>query len=453
MTRRLWRIRWGVVAMSLALCGLLVGSLWLATPRRVVRIATGSMRSESHRLLAACARVVAETQPRSVWKILPQANLTASAEVLEAGAVDLAVVRSDSPLNAKMRTIAILRRDVVALLVPPRSPITTVGALARKTLGVVQGPAGNAHLLDQLLLHYHVPLATLPRVELTPADVGEALSRKRVAAIAVVGPIGAGPLAETVAVATRALKGAPSFLSIDAAEIIAQLTPGVEDSEIAAGAFGGTPPIPDDVVPTLAVTLRLVAPARLSDYAAGEIARLLFVARAQLLKDFPQASAIEAPDMDPGAVLPVHPGAAAYFSGEHTGLWEGLWARFEGFIYLGAILISLTGSIWAWLMKTWRHKGDAQDAQQMQRLLTMLRAVPTVDRAGLEALEQEVHAMVAWAVERVMAETITAERFQTLTQVITQLRQALDRRRLHLERSRDARLPGLLPQPPDDAKD
>lgn len=432
MLQRLWRLRWVVVALGLALTGLLAVGLWLAAPRRVWRIATGPVRSESHRLLAACARSVAELSPRVSWKLLPQTDLVTSAQALEAGTVDLAIVRSDAPLSANMRTIAIVRRDLVALLVPARSKIETIGALARKTLGVVQGAAGNARLLDLIFTHYHVPLPSMQRVELAPGDVSEALSRKRVAAIAVVGPVGAGPIAETVVTMSKAMKGLPTFLAIDAAEVIAQHTPGLEDSEIAAGAFGGTPPIPDDAVPTLAVTLRLVALATLSDYAAGELARLLFLARSHLVKDFPPASAIEAPDPNPGMALPVHPGAAAYFAGEHTSFLEQLLARFEGVIYLGAISISLLGSVCAWLMKTWRHTGAEQHAQQLQRLLTLFRAVPTATLAELEAFELETHAIVTWALERVAAEALEAEQLQRLTHFVTQLQHALDRRRTQL---------------------
>ena len=59
--------------------------------------------------------------------------------------------------------------------------------------------------------------------------------------------------------------------------------------------------------PVAPLTLRLVARPSMPNYVAGEVARLLFTTKAQLVSTLPQMGQIEAPDTDKGAALPVHP--------------------------------------------------------------------------------------------------------------------------------------------------
>ena len=111
--------------------------------------------------------------------------------------------------NSAAQTIAILRRDVVGLVIPPHASIEKVSDLAGKTLGLVQGPAGDERILDQILAYYQIPADKLQRVVLAPGEVGPAIRQKRVAAIFALGPAGPGPLADVVTAVAKASKGGP----------------------------------------------------------------------------------------------------------------------------------------------------------------------------------------------------------------------------------------------------
>src|SRR5262249_41245105 len=170
------------------------------------------------------------------------------------------VVRSDLLTDVQGQTVAILRRDVVALIVPAHSPIETVGHLAGKTIGMVQGPESNDRILDQILTYYKIPVDKVQRVVLAPSDIGPARRQKRIAALFAVGPTGPGPLTDVVTAVAKASKGAPDILEIEAAEAITKSFPALEEAEIAPGALGATPPTPAQSVTTLAPTLRLPPP-------------------------------------------------------------------------------------------------------------------------------------------------------------------------------------------------
>src|SRR5215470_291754 len=327
-----------------------------------LRVATGPVGSDGQKLLAAFVRSVADAHPRVRLQIVPMGDREARTKALTAGEVDLAVVRSDDLTNTSAQTIAILRRDVVGLVIPPYAPLEKVGQLAGKTIGLLQRPAGDERILDEILTYYQVPVQRVHRVVLAPSEIGPAIRQKRVAAIFAIGPAGPGVLADVVTAVAKVSKEAPNILEIEAAEAIAQRFPVLEEVEIAPGAFRTIPLRPEDSVLTLALTLRLVARSSMPSYVASEVARLLFVTKATLASTLPQMSQIEAPDTDKGAALPVHPGAAAYFDGEQTSLLE----QFGTYAYLVAIIGSVIGAGYAWMRSAWRD-AERQKHEQLLR--------------------------------------------------------------------------------------
>jgi TRAP transporter TAXI family solute receptor len=418
-----------LVILACLLAGIGLGAVvwWFFFAQMTLRVATGPMGSDGQKFFAAFVRTVADTHPRVRLKTVPAADREASAKALMAGEADLAVVRSDMLASPEIQTIAILRRHVVGLVIPPRVPIEKVQDLAGKAIGLVQGAGGDEPILDQILAYYQIPADKLQRVVLAPGEIGPAIRQKRVAAMFALGPVGPGPLADVVTAVAKAGKGTLNILEIEAADAIAQRFPILESVDIPAGAFGTSPLRPEESVTTLSVTSRLVARASMPNYVAGEVARLLFVTKAQLVSTLPQVGSIEAPDTTVGAALPFHPGAAAYYNGDQTSLLE----QFETYIYLGALLISIIGSGCAWMMSAWR-KALSQDQEQLLRLLAIVREVPAADLGTIEALDREVEAIHARAVERVAHEAIEPEQFQVVSQVVTQVRQVLDKRRAML---------------------
>ena len=123
-------------------------------------------------------------------------------------------------------------------------------------------------------------------------------------------------------------------------------------------------------------------------------------------------------------MLPVHPGAAAYFDGDQTNLLD----QFGTYAYLVAILGSIIGAGYAWMRSAWRDAGRQEQAQLL-RLLAILRDVPAADLDTLEAFDKEVEAINTWALECVAQETMEAEQFQVFSQVVTQVGQAIDKHR------------------------
>ena len=83
------------------------------------------------------------------------------------------------------------------------------------------------------------------------------------------------------------------------------------------------------------------------------------------------------------------------------------------------------------MMSAWR-RALSQDQEQLLRLLAIVHEVPAADLDTLQALDKEVEAIHARAVERVAHEAIEAEQFQVVSQVVAEVRQVIDKRRARL---------------------
>jgi hypothetical protein len=77
----------------------------------------------------------------------------------------------------------------------------------------------------------------------------------------------------------------------------------------------------------------------------------------------------------------------------------------------------------------------SQDQEQLLRLLAIVREAPAADLASLDALDKEVEAIHAWALERVAHEAMGPEQFQVFSQVVAPLRQVIDKQRARLHRA------------------
>ena len=105
-----------VAAALLALAGLTAAAFYTGLVHADLRIATGPPGSAVRRLITTFAAANARLHPRVRLVPVEEDSLAESARALDEGRVDLAVVRSDLPPPANGLTVAVLRRDVIAVV-------------------------------------------------------------------------------------------------------------------------------------------------------------------------------------------------------------------------------------------------------------------------------------------------------------------------------------------------
>jgi TRAP transporter TAXI family solute receptor len=376
------------LAGVLAIVGVLVGAYYYVERPVTLKIAVGPPNSDDVKVVQTLSQ--AFSQHRSYVRLKPVQTDTAvaSAEALAQGHVDLAIIRGDLDVPKNAQAVATLRKNFVVLWVPPARgkskksgpKITKISQLAGRRIGVVGKTQANVNVLNIILRQYGVDPAKVEIVQFPANEAPEAIRNQKADVYLAAGPLNSKITLDAIAASTRD-GGAPTFLAIDASEAIAQNHPAYEAGEIPAGTFGSADR-PDEEVKTISFSHHIVARKGISDVTIAAFTRQLFAIRQQLMSEFPLAAKIETPDTDKDAVIPVHPGAAAFVDGEEKSFLD----RYSDYIWWGLMGLSAMGSVGAWFAGYLKKDERDNNSTLRERLLDMIARARKSDSA--EELDQ-----------------------------------------------------------------
>jgi TRAP transporter TAXI family solute receptor len=378
------------LAGILAVVGTLAGGYYFAMRPVTLRIAVGPTNSDDVKLVQALTQAFSHAHGQVHLRPMQTDGAAASAQALAEGKADLAIIRGDLDVPKNAQAVATLRKNVAVLWVPPAakgkgkkagSKITKIAQLSGHRIGVVGRTPANVNLLKIILQQYGVDPNKVDVVQFPAGESADAIRNQKADAYLAAGPVNSKITADAIAASTRD-GGTPTFLAIDSAEAIAQNHPMYESSEIPAGAFGGSPGRPDEEVKTISFAHHIVARKGLSESTVAAFTRQLFAIRQTVMAEFPLAAKIETPDTDKDAVIPVHPGAAAYVDGEEKTFLD----RYSDFIWWGLMGLSAMGSAGAWFAGYLKKEERSNNSSLRERLLDMLGAARRSD--STEELDQ-----------------------------------------------------------------
>lgn len=376
------------LAGTLAIVAAVAGAYYFAMKPVPLRIAVGPPNSDDVKVVQALVQAFSRDHYSVRLRPILTEGATASAKALADGKADLAIIRGDLDVPKNARAVATLRKNVVVFWVPAAAKgkksgpkITKFSQLTGRRIGVIGKTQANVNLLNIILRQYGVDPAKVTVVQFSTTEVAEAVKDQKVDAFIAAGPVNSKVTNDAIQASTRD-GGTPTFLAIDSAEAIAQNFPTYEASEIPAGAFGGAPARPDDDVKTISFSHHVVARQSLSDATVAAFTRQLFAIRQQIINDFPLAAKIETPDTDKDAVIPVHPGAAAYVDGEEKTFLD----RYSDYIWWSLMGLSAMGSIGAWFASYLKKDERNVNVSQRDRLLDMIATARK--SASLEELDE-----------------------------------------------------------------
>jgi TRAP transporter TAXI family solute receptor len=364
------------LAGTLAIVGAVTGAYYFAMRPVMLRIAVGPQNSDDVRVIQALSQAFSREHSYVRLRPILTDSATASATALSDGKADLAVIRGDLEVPKNAQAVATLRKNVAVLWVPPKakgkksSPkISKISQLVGHRVGIVGRTQANVNLLKVVLQQYGVDPAKVDMVQFSTTEVAEAAKSQKADAFLAAGPVNSKITSEAIAASLHD-GGAPTFLAIDTADAIATNHPAYEASEIPAGAFGGSPARPDDDVKTIGFSHHIVARKSLSETTVAAFTRQLFAVRQTVMAEFPLAAKIETPDTDKDAVIPAHPGAAAYVDGEEKSFSD----RYSDYIWWTLMGLSLLGSVGAWFASYLKKDERSNNSSLRERLLNMLAA-------------------------------------------------------------------------------
>ena len=379
------------LAGILAVIGAVAGAYYFAMRPVTLRIAVGPANSDDLKVVQALTQAFTQTHGHVRLRPMQTDGAAASAQALAEGKADLAIIRGDLDVPKNAQAVATLRKNVAVLWVPPAvkvkgkkagPKITKIAQLAGRRIGVVGRTPANVNLLKVILQQYGVDPAKVEIVQFPATEAAEAIRNQKADAYLAAGPVNSKITADAIAASTRD-GGTPTFLAIDSAEAIAQNHPIYEASEIPAGAFGGSPDRArgrgqdDQLLPPhrRAQGHRRNRPSPPSPGSCSRSGR-------QLMAEFPLAAKIETPDTDKDAVIPVHPGAAAFVDGEEKTFLD----RYSDYIWWGLMALSAMGSAGAWFAGYLKKDERNNNSTLRERLLDMIAAARRSD--STEELDQ-----------------------------------------------------------------
>jgi TRAP-type uncharacterized transport system substrate-binding protein len=399
---------WLVALGAVLLAGSLVGAvLYLESVPTTLRIAIGPATGDDARLIQAMAAQFDRDRAAIRLRPILKDNPVEAAAAIDSGEADLAVVRRDRAYPKQGLAVAVLRENVVAMIVPAAGSLARGGLAGRgaakpkakrggngsveklekveqiagKRIGVIGRGGANTDLVNMVFRQYGIAPEKVTIVPLDPDDVAASLRSHPVDVI-----FGAGPVTSkffTDAIAASAKGGSdPHFLPITASEAITKRLPVYEATELKKGVFGGHSPLPEDDVETIGYSHYIVAQQGLQETVVSDLTRLIFSVRERLAAEFPAVRQIQKPDTDKDAVVLAHPGAAAFID-DHL---QSFFDKYSDFIYLGLMLLSGLGSGAAWLTSYSRADDHIRKLRPVETLLDMTRTARAMET--LEALDQ-----------------------------------------------------------------
>jgi hypothetical protein len=153
------------------------------------------------------------------------------------------------------------------------------------------------------------------------------------------------------------------------------------------GTLRGAPPVPDDDLTTLRVSLYLVAHKKLGNDLITSLTKALLAARRDLIGELPILAQVTAPDTDPDAYLPVHPGAAAVYNATTQSFLD----EWGNVIYLTPMVL---GGLATVLAAAWKFLGVGKPQTSeaaLDSLYALGRRIRKTDRESeLSEIEEEI---------------------------------------------------------------
>ena len=395
-----------LVAALLAAVG---GAYFYLSRATTLTLAVAPSGGTEPALLTLFAETLRERHKDIRLKVIPFDGVRESADALQAGKVDLAVVRPDIELPDNGLTLAILRQQAVLVAAPDPSGIKEIPELARKRLGFLASRSADKALIADLLEQSGLTITTDPPVGALPQksvalipieeqDLAKALAEKRIDALVMITTPTTPAARRIVGIVQSASRNRKlALFGVPDGAATVERSPKLQTMTVPAALFSGTPKIPAEEVGTIGVSYRLMARSNLSRSVTASLTQYLFELRSFLAETNPAANEISVPKYEStadatSARLPIHPGAIDYYDREQESFIE----RYETWIYLVAFLGGGVGSGLAWLNQRLSRLRRERIEVATERLLEIRSAARnTTDAAKLRAMAAEIDDLAA----------------------------------------------------------
>jgi TRAP transporter TAXI family solute receptor len=405
-----------------------------ATHPVTLTVATGSIDGDVTRLISVIAARMAAAESPVRLKVIDKGTALDAINTFAAGETDLAVARADIGDLSAARTVVLMTYEVVLIAVPQASAIDSVDGLKGKAVGVIAANT-NQQLISAITKAYDLDRTKLNFKDVTPSEAAQALQSKQVNALLVVMPISEKYLGRLCDVFPRNTKAKFKLVPIDSAGAIAAVAGAYESYDLPRGTIRGSPAVPDEDMTTLRVPFYLVANRKLSDAVVASLAKTMMEVRRDLLGEDALFAQIGAPSDSKDAHIPIHAGAASYFSGEEQSFLD----KYADKLFYLSMLLGFLASILAAAWKFMMRGASAPETDALVRMNGLAdRIKAATGEAELAGIERNIDEILKDELERYSEGEANAAECAALQLATHRLERLISRRRAGLcNRSRE----------------
>lgn len=296
-------------------------------------IAAGLRDGESYLFAQTLAEVAARYEPKIQIHVLETPGTVDNLNRLQANQVELAMAQADVPAPPSAQLVSLLFPDVYQLVATVQSGIQTVPDLKGKRIALPPKEGGQYRSFRFLAEHYGLNPDDPDYMPMPDDDAADtAFLKNRVDAVFHVRPPGNQAILKLVQ------NNRGRLIAIDQAAAMKLKQPALEATVIPKGTYQGTPPIPTDNQPTVAVQRLLLANKQVNKEVIQKITGILYERRQDLVSATPLAASISPANTFSGTGLPIHAGAQAYYEREKPSFLEQHAQLIELAVTLGVLL-------------------------------------------------------------------------------------------------------------------
>jgi hypothetical protein len=232
----------------------------------------------------------------------------------------------------------------------------------------------------------------------------------------------------------RNTKAKFKLVPIDSAGAIAAAAGAYESYDLPRGTIRGSPAVPDEDMTTLRVPFYLVANRKLSDAVAASLAKTMMEVRRDLLGEDALFAQIGAPSDSKDAHVPIHAGAASYFSGEEQSFLD----KYADKLFYLSMLLGFLASIFAAAWKFMMRGASAPETDALVRMNGLAdRVKAATGEAELAGIERNIDEVLKDELEKYSEGEANAAECAALQLATHRLERLISQRRAGLhDRSR-----------------
>lgn len=402
------------------------GWLWVNRQQEphTLTIGAGPLGSDAYNLLSEIRQVVLRHSDELRLNIKSTRDGSQNIALLNKGDIDVAVVRSDTPVVADVRGIAELYPDVFQIIVRDDTPAYSVTDLTNIQISIPEYGSDGFRSFWVIGDHYDLPIDQM-RWKAEPFNVSaQKLLNGDIDALFTVRSLRDMPLIRLFEDAQlKRLK--LRYVPIAQAEAIALKRPFLTTASIPRGAFTGATPVPGHDTPTSAVKRILVSRADVEPEAVRELTRIMFENRLDLTIRFALASAISAPDETKGLSVPLHEGAQAYYNRDQPSFVQENAEPLALGVTVLTLLLSGMFALRSRFVSRQKNKADVYNYQ----LLDIQKQAMLADEAGeLDLLKVDLNNVLQTVVIALDTDEVTDEGFQSFSLLWDAVRETINDR-------------------------